>query len=67
MNIDASNAVLTVATAMTQSETTQAAQMLLLKKAMELQAVTAQGLLATLPDAALAAEGNLGTQLNTWA
>lgn len=47
-----------------QSEVTQAAQVLVLKKANEVQASGAMALIAALP---LATSGNLGTKVNTLA
>jgi hypothetical protein len=40
---------------------------LVLKKAMDLQAITAMTLLQTLPQPALATQGSLGTRVNTFA
>ena len=51
-------------TQMQQSQVAQAAQILVLKKAMDIQETGAQALLQALP---LATSGNLGTQVNTMA
>lgn len=52
------------ATQMQQSQVAQTAQVLVLKKAMDIQATGALALLQALP---LATSGNLGTQVNTMA
>ena len=55
-------ALVNAATQMQQSQVAQTAQVLVLKKAMDLQATGALALLQALP---LATSGNLGTQVNT--
>lgn len=57
-------ALVNAATQMQQSQVAQTAQVLVLKKAMDLQATGALALLQALP---LATSGNLGTQVNTMA
>ena len=57
-------ALVNAATQMQQSQVTQAAQVLVLKKAMDIQATGALALLQALP---LATSGNLGTQVNALA
>ena len=57
-------ALVNVATQMQQSQVAQTAQVLVLKKAMDIQATGALALLQALP---LATSGNLGTQVNTMA
>ena len=57
-------ALVNTATQMQQSQVTQTAQVLVLKKAMDVQATGALALLQALP---LATGGNLGTQVNTMA
>ena len=57
-------ALVNAATQMQQSQVTQTAQVLVLKKAMDIQATGALALLQALP---LATSGNLGTQVNTMA
>lgn len=58
------NALVNASTQMQQSQVAQAAQVLVLKKAMDIQATGAMALLQALP---LATSGNLGTQVNTMA
>lgn len=61
-------ALVNASTQMQQSKVAQAAQVLVLKKAMDLQASNAQALLQALPgNLPLASSGNLGTQINTMA
>jgi len=55
-------ALVNASTQMQQSQVAQAAQILVLKKAMDIQATGAVALLQALP---LATSGNLGTQINT--
>ncbi len=55
-------ALVNASTQMQQSQVAQAAQILVLKKAMDIQASGALGLLQALP---LATSGNLGTQVNS--
>lgn len=63
--MDISPAALVNATIqMQQSQVAQTAQVLVLKKAMDIQATGALALLQALP---LATSGNLGTQVNTLA
>lgn len=57
-------ALVNAATQMQQRQVAQAAQVLVLKKAMDIQATGALALLQALP---LATSGNLGTQVNTMA
>ena len=57
-------AMVNAATLMQQSQVAQTAQVLVLKKAMDIQANGALALLQALP---LATSGNLGTQVNTMA
>lgn len=57
-------AIVNASTQMKQSQVTQAAQVLVLKKSMDIQASAALSLLQALP---LATSGNLGTQVNTMA
>ncbi len=67
MNIANTPAVQT-ATAAAQSPTSDAVHMLVLKKALDSQAVAAAALIQALPQPVpLATEGNLGTQVNTFA
>ena len=57
-------ALVNASTQMQQSQVAQTAQVLVLKKAMGIQATGAMALLQALP---LATSGNLGTQVNTMA
>ena len=57
-------ALVNASTQMQQSQVAQTAQVLVLKKAMDIQATGALALLQALP---LATSGNLGTQVNTMA
>ena len=57
-----STALVNASTQMQQSQVAQRAQVLVLKKAMDIQATGALALLQALP---LATSGNLGTQINT--
>ncbi len=57
-------ALVNAVTQMQQSQVAQTAQVLVLKKAMDIQASGALALLQALP---LATSGNLGTQVNTMA
>ena len=58
------SALVVASTQMQQSQVAQTAQVLVLKKAMDMQATGALALLQVLP---LATSGNLGTQVNTMA
>ena len=61
-------ALINAVTQMQQSQVTQAAQLLVLKKAMDIQAAGALALLQALPtNLPLASSGTLGTQVNTLA
>ncbi len=57
-------ALVNASTQMQQAQVAQSAQVLVLKKAMDIQATGALALLQALP---LATSGNLGTQVNTMA
>jgi len=57
-------ALVNASTQMQQSQVAQTAQVLVLKKAMDIQTTGAMALLQALP---LATSGNLGTQVNTMA
>ena len=57
-------ALVDAATQIQRSQVAQTAQVLVLKKAMDIQATGALALLQALP---LATSGNLGTQINTMA
>lgn len=66
MNISNTPAV-QAATAAAQSSTSDAVNMLVLKKAMDLQASAAMTLLQALPQPPLATQGSVGTRVNTYA
>lgn len=65
MSISSTSAV-AAATAATQAPSADLVQILVLKKALDAQAVAALGLIQALPQA-LATQGPLGTQVNTYA
>ncbi len=66
MNISSSTAV-QAATAAAQSSTSDAGNMLVLKKALNQQASSAMQLLQALPQPSLATQGAVGTKVNTFA
>ncbi len=66
MNI-ASTPAVQAASAASQAPSADALNILVLKKALDIQAVSALSLLQALPQPALASQGTLGTQLNTFA
>ncbi len=67
MDVALTNAIVNTATAMSQSQTTQAVQVHVLRKAMDMQENAASTLLQALPQPPLATSGTLGTQVNTYA
>lgn len=66
MNI-ASLSALQPAIAAAQSDTSDAVNIMVLKKAMDIQASSAMTLLQALPQPALATQGSVGTKVNTFA
>ena len=66
MNISNTPAVQT-ATAAAQSSTSDAVNMLVLKKALNMQAANAATLLQAIPQPPLATQGAVGTKVNTFA
>lgn len=66
MNISSKSAV-QAATFAAQSDTADSVNILVLKKALDLQATSATALLQALPQPALATEGSVGTKVNTFA
>ncbi len=66
MNI-ASTTSVQAATSAAQSETADSANILVLKRALDVQAASAMTLLQALPQPALATQGPRGTQVNTFA
>lgn len=55
------------ATTAAQSDIADSVNILVLKKALDLQATSATALLQSLPQPPLATEGSVGTQINTFA
>lgn len=66
MNISSTPAV-QAATSAAQSETSDSVNILVLKKALDMQATSAMTLLQALPNPALATQGSVGTKVNTYA
>ncbi|MES2879157.1 MAG: YjfB family protein [Pseudomonadota bacterium] len=66
MNISSTSSVQT-ATSAAQTDTADSVNILVLKKALDLQATSATALLQALPQPPLATEGSVGTKLNTFA
>jgi hypothetical protein len=66
MNI-ASMSSVQAATSAAQSDTADTVNILVLKKALDMQATTAMTLLQTLPQPPLATVGSVGTKVNTFA
>ncbi|KAB2903118.1 MAG: putative motility protein [Burkholderiaceae bacterium] len=67
MDVALTNAIVNTATAMSRSETANAVQVQVLKKALDSEASAAATLLQALPQPPLATSGSLGTQVNTYA
>lgn len=68
MDVALNQSIIKTASAMARSEVSDAAQVLVLKKALDAQAGAASTLLQALPPAPpLATSGSLGTQVNTYA
>lgn len=66
MNI-ANTPAVQAASAASQAPSADALNVLVLKKALDIQAASAMSLLQALPQPALASQGTLGTQVNTFA
>jgi hypothetical protein len=66
VNISSTSSV-QAATSVAQSDTADSVNILVLKKALDMQATSATALLQALPQPALATEGMVGTQINTFA
>jgi hypothetical protein len=66
MNITSMSSV-QAATSAAQSDTADSVNILVLKKALDMQATTAATLLQALPQPALATAGSVGTKVNTFA
>jgi hypothetical protein len=63
----ANSPAIQAATSAAQSTTADSVNLLVLKKAMDLQATAAMTLLQALPQPPLATQGSLGTRINTFA
>lgn len=66
MNISSTTSV-QAATSAASSDTADSVNILVLKKALNIQATAAMTLLQALPQPPLATEGSVGTQINTFA
>ncbi|WP_114973092.1 putative motility protein [Rhodoferax ferrireducens] len=66
MNISSTTSVQAAVSAAS-SDTADSVNILVLKKALDMQATSATALLQALPQPALATEGMVGTQINTFA
>lgn len=67
MDVALSNSIVATATALASRETSDALNVRVLKKALDIQASSAATLLQALPQPQLAPSGTLGTQVNTFA
>ena len=71
MDVALSNSIVSTATALASAKTSDALNMVVLKKALDMQAVAAATMLdamqQSMPQPALASSGTLGTQVNTFA
>ncbi|EJE49882.1 hypothetical protein PMI14_05452 [Acidovorax sp. CF316] len=67
MDVALSNSIVSTATALASRENSDALNIRVLKKALDIQANSAATLLQALPQPPLATSGTLGTQLNTFA
>ena len=67
MDTALTNSIVNTATALASAKTSDAVNITVLKKAMDVQEVAAATLLQALPQPALATSGTLGTQVNTFA
>lgn len=67
MDVALSNSIVSTATALASRETSDALNVRVLKKALDIQASSAATLLQALPQPPLATSGTLGTQVNTFA
>ncbi|KQB60381.1 MULTISPECIES: YjfB family protein [Acidovorax] len=71
MDVALSNSIVNTATALASAKTSDALNMVVLKKAIDIQASSAATLLdamqQSMPQPALATSGSLGTQVNTFA
>ena len=71
MDVALANSIVNTATALASAKTSDALNMVVLKKALDMQAVSAATMLdamqQSMPQPALATSGALGTQVNTFA
>ncbi|RYF73720.1 MAG: putative motility protein [Comamonadaceae bacterium] len=71
MDVALANSIVNTATALASAKTSDALNMVVLKKALDMQAVSAARMLnamqQSMPQPALATSGALGTQVNTFA
>ncbi|MBT9443734.1 MAG: YjfB family protein [Acidovorax sp.] len=71
MDVALTNSIVNTATALASAKTSDALNMVVLKKALDMQAVSAATMLdamqQSMPQPALATAGTLGTQVNTFA
>ncbi|WP_228895199.1 YjfB family protein [Acidovorax sp. Leaf73] len=71
MDVALTNSIVNTATALASAKTSDALNMVVLKKALDMQAVSAATMLdamqQSMPQPALATSGRLGTQVNTFA
>ncbi|HCE91221.1 putative motility protein [Acidovorax facilis] len=71
MDVALTNSIVNTATALASAKTSDALNMVVLKKALDMQAVSAATMLdamqQSMPQPALATSGALGTQVNTFA
>ena len=71
MDVALTNSIVNTATALASAKTSDALNMVVLKKALDMQAVSAATMLDAMqqpmPQPALATSGTLGTQVNTFA
>ena len=67
MDVGLTNSIVSTSTALASRQTSDAINITVLKKALDVQASAAATLLQALPRPALATSGTLGTQVNTFA
>ena len=67
MDVALTNSIVNTATALASAKTSDAVNVTVLKKAIDMQEVTTATVLQALPQPQLATSGTLGTQVNTFA
>ena len=67
MDVGLTNSIVSTSTALASRQSSDAINITVLKKALDVQASAAATLLQALPQPALATSGTLGTQVNTFA